>query len=162
VLIKVLTPGFYARKDMKTPVYIALAALVLAIISNFALIPVMGIAALAFTTAASAWLNAGALYFILYRRGHYRIPGLVWLRIAKQLLAAAVMAVALYFLQDLLGGFFTGSAGRRIIGVGALVGVGVAIYFGLAWVLNAMDKEEVMGLFRRRGGRATATEANTE
>jgi putative peptidoglycan lipid II flippase len=162
VLIKVLTPGFYARKDMKTPVYIAFAALILAVISNFALIPVMGISALAFTTAASAWLNAGALYFILHRRGHYRIPGLVWLRIAKQLLAAAVMAVALYFLQDLLGGFFTGSAGRRIIGVGALVGVGVVIYFGLAWVLNAMDKDEVMGLFRRKSGRAAAIEANTE
>jgi putative peptidoglycan lipid II flippase len=80
VLIKVLTPGFYARKDMKTPVYIAIAALVLAVGSNFALVPVFGISALAFTTAASAWLNALALYLILRARGHYRIPGLVWWR----------------------------------------------------------------------------------
>jgi putative peptidoglycan lipid II flippase len=162
VLIKVLTPGFYARKDMKTPVFIAFAALIVAVISNFALVPVMGISALAFTTAASAWLNAIALYVILYRRGHYRIPALVWGRIAKQLFAAAVMAAALFFLQEQLAGFFIGSTGKKIIGVGALVGVGVVIYFGLAWVLNAMDKEEVMGLFRRRAGRAAATEANTE
>ncbi|HLL59488.1 MAG TPA: lipid II flippase MurJ, partial [Allosphingosinicella sp.] len=162
VLIKVLTPGFYARKDMKTPVKIAFAALFVAVASNFALVPVMGISALAFTTAASAWLNALALYAILYRRGHYRIPGIVWWRIAKQVFAAAVMAAALFFLQEQLAGFFTGSTGKKIVGVGALVGTGLVIYFGLAWVLNAMDKEEVMGLFRRKAGRAAATEANTE
>ena len=47
VLIKVLTPGFYARKDMKTPVYIAFAMLGLGVALNFALIPYLGIAALA-------------------------------------------------------------------------------------------------------------------
>jgi putative peptidoglycan lipid II flippase len=161
VLIKVLTPGFYARKDMKTPVYIAFAALFVAVASNFALIPIMGISALAFTTAASAWLNAMALYAILHRRGHYRIPGLVWGRIAKQIFAAAVMAVVLYYLQGMLEGFFTGSAGRRVIGVGALVGVGLVIYFGIAWFIHAMDREEIKGLFLKRG-RAAATEAQTE
>jgi len=162
VLIKVLTPGFYARKDMKTPVYIAFAALILAVGLNFALVPLIGIAALALTTAASAWGNAIALYIILYRRGHYRVPDLVWGRIAKQLFAAAVMAAALYLLQEQLEGFFTGGTLRRIVGVAALVGVGVSIYFGIAWVINATDKDEVRALFRRRAGRAAATEANTE
>ena len=53
VMIKVLTPGFYARKDMKTPVLIAFIALVVGVTANFVLIPIMGIAALATTTAAS-------------------------------------------------------------------------------------------------------------
>ena len=34
-MIKVLAPGFYARKDMKTPVYIAMTILVLSIPANF-------------------------------------------------------------------------------------------------------------------------------
>lgn len=150
VLIKVLTPGFYARKDMKTPVYIAFAMLVLGVAMNFALIPVMGIAALAFTTAASAWLNALALYAILHARGHFIIPGWLWSRIFRQLLAAAVMAVSLYFLKDLFEGYFAGSAGRRIIAVGALVGVGSAVYFGIAWVTGGMDKEDIRALTRRK------------
>jgi putative peptidoglycan lipid II flippase len=58
VLIKVLAPGFYARKDIKTPVLIAVAMLAVGVALNFLLIPVMGIAALALTTALSAWLNA--------------------------------------------------------------------------------------------------------
>jgi putative peptidoglycan lipid II flippase len=162
VLIKVLTPGFYARKDMKTPVYIAIAALVLAVGSNFALVPVFGISALAFTTAASAWLNALALYLILRARGHYRIPGLVWWRIAKQLFAAAIMAAALIILQEQLDGLFTGSAGRRIAGVGALVGVGAGLYFGIAWLIHAFDREDILALVRRKRPQAAVAEAQTD
>ena len=51
VMIKVLTPGFYARKDMKTPVVVAFISLVIGVTANFILIPIMGIAALATTTA---------------------------------------------------------------------------------------------------------------
>jgi putative peptidoglycan lipid II flippase len=162
VLIKVLTPGFYARKDMKTPVYIALAMLVLGVALNFALIPILGIAALALTTAASAWLNALALYVILHARRHYRIPGLVWWRIAKQLFAAAIMAAALFLLQEQLDGLFTGSASRRIVGVGALVGVGAGLYFGITWVIHAFDREEILALFRRKRGQAAVAEAQTD
>jgi putative peptidoglycan lipid II flippase len=150
VLIKVLTPGFYARKDVKTPVYIALAMLLLGVAMNFALIPILGIAALALTTAASAWLNALALYLILHARGHFRIEGWLWSRIARQIFAAAVMAAALYFMQGLFEGYFAGSAGRRIVAVGTLVAVGAAVYFGLAWMIGGMDKEDILALTRRK------------
>jgi len=150
VLIKVLTPGFYARKDMKTPVVIAVAMLVVGVVLNFALIPYLGISALAFTTALSAWLNALILYVILARRGHFRLEGWLWSRLARQILAAAAMAVALYLVREQLAGFFAGSTGRRLIGVAALVSVGGAVYFALAWVLGAVDKDEIMALTRRR------------
>jgi len=154
VLIKVLTPGFYARKDMKTPVYIAFAMLALGVAANFALIPIMGISALALTTAASAWFNALALYVILHARGHFRIEAWLGVRILKQLFAAAVMAGMLYLLQGQLEGFFAGGAGRRVIGVGALVSAGALVYFSLAWTIGAMDKEDVLVLLRRKKAEA--------
>jgi len=150
VLIKVLTPGFYARKDMKTPVYIAFAMLGLGVALNLALIPYLGIAALALTTAASAWLNALALYVILHARGHFRMEGWLVVRILKQLFAAAVMAAVLWFLQGQLDGWFAGSAGRRIVGVGALVSAGALVYFTLAWTTGAMDKEDILVLMRKK------------
>ncbi len=150
VLIKVLTPGFYARKDMKTPVYIAFFMLGVGITLNFALIPLIGITALASTTAASAWLNALALYIILHRRGHFRIEGWLWKRIALQIVAAIAMAVVLYLLQAELTGFFAGSAGRRIIGVGVLVSAGAFVYFALAWTLGGMDREDILVLLKRK------------
>ncbi|HEY0445807.1 MAG TPA: murein biosynthesis integral membrane protein MurJ [Allosphingosinicella sp.] len=150
VLIKVLTPGFYARKDMKTPVYIAVAMLAIGIVLNFILIPVMGIAALAFTTALTAWLNALTLYGLLSARGHFRIEGWLWSRLVRQLFAAAAMAAALYLVREQLDGFFAASAGRRLVGVAALVCVGGAVYFALAWITGGMNRDDVMILLRKK------------
>lgn len=150
VLIKVLAPGYYSRKDVKTPVGIAAGMLILGIILNFMLIPSMGIAALAFTTALTAWLNALLLYIILRARGHFRIEPWLWSRIARQLIAALAMAAALYLVREQLDGFFAGSAGRRLIGVGALVSVGGAVYFAVAWVIGAMNRDDILILLRKK------------
>jgi putative peptidoglycan lipid II flippase len=150
VMIKVLTPGFYARKDMKTPVVVAFIALVIGVTSNFVLIPIMGIAALAITTAVSAWLNALVLYVILARRGHFHFEGWLVSRLLRQLVAAAAMAGALFFVRTLLDDRFAGSAGDRLLGVAALVAVGGAVYFTVAWVIGAMNKEDILILLRRK------------
>jgi len=150
VMIKVLTPGFYARKDMKTPVVVALVALSIGIGLNFALIPVIGITALATTTALSAWLNALVLYVILVRRGHFRFEPWLASRLIRQLVAAAAMAAALYGVRELLEGFFAGSAGNRLIGVTALVSVGGLVYFAVAWSIGAMDRDDILILLKRK------------
>ncbi len=150
VLIKVLTPGFFARKDMKTPVIIAAASLAIGVALNFALIPIIGIAALALTTALSAWLNALALYVILHARGHFRFEAWLWSRLLRQLLAALAMAAALYLVREQLDGFFADSAGRRLLGVGALVSVGGLVYFAVAWTIGAMNRDDILILLRRK------------
>jgi putative peptidoglycan lipid II flippase len=150
VLIKVLTPGFYARKDMKMPVIIAAVSLAIGVGLNFVLVPIMGIAALAATTAGSAWLNAAALYVLLHARGHFRIESWLWGRIARQLIAAAAMAAALWLVREQLEPFFAASAGKRLLGVGALVSAGGIVYFAVAWVIGAMDKEDLLILLRKK------------
>jgi putative peptidoglycan lipid II flippase len=150
VLIKVLAPGFYARKDVKTPVVIAVAMLVVGVLLNFALIPSLGIAALALTTALTAWLNALALYIILGRRGHFQLETWVWSRIVRQVIAAAAMGAAIWFVGDALSGFFAGSTGRRLVAVAAIVGTGGIVYFGLGWVIGAINREDVLILLRKK------------
>jgi len=149
VLVKVLTPGFYARKDVKTPVRIAIGVLVASVVANFALIPLIGIYSLALVTASGAWINMILLFIILAARGHFRLPGWLVGRIARQLLAAAAMAAVLYFLQQPLAGYFAASAGRRIVAVGALVAAGGIVYFGIAWVSGGIDRDDFRTLFRR-------------
>ena len=46
VLIKVLTPNFFARKDTRTPVYTAAFSLVVTVGLNIALVPRLGVLAL--------------------------------------------------------------------------------------------------------------------
>ena len=150
VLVKVLTPAFYARKDVKTPVRIAMSVLGLGVLANFLLIKVMGIYALATVTSASAWINFALLFGILYWRGHFRMPGWLVGRVARQFLAAAAMGAALFAIKLTLGGMFFGSIGERILGLGALVGTGAIVYFAVAWAIGGIDREAIMILLRRK------------
>jgi putative peptidoglycan lipid II flippase len=152
VLVKVLTPGFYARRDTATPVKVAVVVLVVNVILNFALIwgLGLGIGGLAAAVAVSSWLNCTILYAILHRRGFFRVERWLASRIARQLIAAAAMVVVLIAIRTGLHGWFVGSFVRRIAGVVALVGGGMAVYFPLVWVLGGTDKEELRALLRRR------------
>ena len=150
MLVKVLTPAFYARKDVKTPVMIAMAILIGGIVANFILIPVMGIYSLATVTSASAWVNFAALFAFLFARGHFRMPGWLFSRLARQLVAAIAMAGALYGLREVLADWFFGSLGQRVVGLAALVGTGGVVYFAVAWLIGGMDKQAIKDLRRRR------------
>jgi putative peptidoglycan lipid II flippase len=151
VLVKVLTPGFYSRQDTATPVKTAAVVLIANVVLNFVLIPPFGIGGLAAAIAIASWLNCIILYVILHRRGHFRIEGWLAGRIARQLVAGAAMVAALLAVRWALGSFFTGDALHRLIGVAALVGAGLAVYFPVAWVIGGVDKVAIKGLFRRKG-----------
>ena len=149
VLVKVLTPAFYARKDVKTPVRIAMGVLAAGVVANFILIPVMGIYALATVTSASAWINFALLFGILYKRRQFRMPGWLVGRVAKQLIAALAMAAALYAIRAAAGDLFFGNVLERVLGLGALVGIGGLVYFAVAWVIGGIDREAIATLSRR-------------
>jgi putative peptidoglycan lipid II flippase len=150
VLVKVLTPAFYARKNVKTPVVIAVTVLLLSIPANFLLIPRIGIYSLATVTSVGAWINFGLLFGILYAHGHFRMP--VWLvsRIARQMIAALVMAAALFGIRSLLARWFFGGVIERAVGLGALVGGGALVYFGVAFAIGGVDREALSSLRRRK------------
>jgi putative peptidoglycan lipid II flippase len=149
VLIKVLTPGFYARKDVLTPVVIGVSALVLGVISNFVLVPRLGLVALPMSTAVSAWLNCLALYALLHKRGHYRLSGGVAFRVTRQLIAAAAMGAVIWLLQHEAADLMAQSKLLKIVGLAVIGGAGVIVYFGLGWLIGAIDKDDVSMLLRR-------------
>lgn len=150
VLVKVITPGFYARKDTSTPVKTALIVLAVNIALNFLLIRYFGVIGLALATAICAWLNCIMLYVILRKRDQFRIELPLWGRLAKQMAAALAMAGVLLFLRSELEMLFNGSVGDRLMGIAALVGAGSIVYFGIAWVIGALDPEMLAYLKRRR------------
>ena len=149
VLVKVLTPAFYARRDVKTPVSVAMTILVLSIPANFLLIPIMGITALATVTSAGAWANFLLLFAILWKRGQFRMPTWLVTRVVRQFLAALAMGASLWFMGRLLtGGFFATEAGE-FVALALLVGVGGAVYFGIAFLIGGVDREALAFLRRR-------------
>ncbi len=150
VLVKVLQPAYYARKDVKTPVLIAVAVLLASIPANFLLIPHMGIYSLATVTSAGAWVNFVMLLGVLYARGHFRMP--VWLvsRVARQIVAALIMAGALFGVRTALADWFFGGIAERALALMVLVGVGGLVYFGVAFLIGGVDREALASLRRRK------------
>ncbi len=90
MLIKVLAPGFFARQDTRTPVKIAMKAMVANMIFNLALIWPLQHAGLALATTLSAAMNAGMLLFGLVRIGVFQFqPG--WKLYGSRLLLANIV-----------------------------------------------------------------------
>lgn len=76
MLIKVLAPGFFARQDLKTPVRVAIICMVANMVMNLILIWPLKHVGLALATSLSSMLNAGMLFWGLYRIGVFRLaPG---------------------------------------------------------------------------------------
>jgi putative peptidoglycan lipid II flippase len=96
VAIKVLAPGFYASQDIRTPVKIAVAVLIITQLLNLVLVPWFAHAGLALAIGLGAMLNALWLLLGLMRRGSFKpLPG--WGRFAIQvLLASTVLGLYLY------------------------------------------------------------------
>jgi putative peptidoglycan lipid II flippase len=90
VAIKVLAPGYFASQDMRTPVKIAMAVLVLTQILNVVLVPWLAHAGLALSIGLAALVNALWLLIGLLRLGAYQ-PGPGWVKYGLQVLAASAL-----------------------------------------------------------------------
>ena len=151
VLIKVLTPGFYAREDTKTPVRIALWSMLVNLIGNLTLIWSMGHVGVAAATAASAWVNVIALYVVLRRRGHFTLDARTLSRGLRILIAGVVMGVALWFLNPLLDPYMDETFWVRVAALAALCGAGGLVYGLAVLLLGGVKPGEIRALFTRKG-----------
>lgn len=151
VLIKVLTPGFYARADTKTPVRLALAAMLVNLVGNLVLIWPLGPVGVGVATALSAWVNVGLLFGVLYRRGHIQPDGRLIAKTWRIVAAAALMGAALWFGGHLAEGWMEGRLEQRIAALAVLCGGGAAVYGLATLALGAYRLSEIKGMLRRKG-----------
>jgi putative peptidoglycan lipid II flippase len=158
VIVKILNPGFFAREDMRTPVWTALAALIVNIAINLYVVEHYGIVGLAGATAASASLNCILLYTVLHRRGWFHFTAKLAGRIARQLIAVAAMSALLWWMMPIMAPYYGGSVFERIWSLVALCAAGGAVFFIVAFLVGALDKDLVAMLTRRRGKPAATEE----
>ncbi|HEY0597911.1 murein biosynthesis integral membrane protein MurJ [Sphingopyxis sp.] len=157
VIVKILNPGFFAREDMRTPVWTALASLIINIAINLYVVERYGIVGLAGATAASASINCLLLYTVLHRRGWFHFTARLAGRIARQLVAVAAMSGLLWWMMPMMAPYYGGGVFDRIWSLAALVAAGGAAFFAAAFLVGALDKDLVAMLTRRRG-KPVATE----
>lgn len=156
ILIKVLTPGFFAREDTATPMRYALVSVVV----NFALAVTLffgglGFVGLAIATSVAGWINVALLARTLLARGLWRIDARLAARLPRQVLAAAIMGAAVWAMAgpgaDWITGLYPvlGSYPAKLIVLGAVVALGAAVYGLAALAVGALSWSDLRDLVRR-------------
>jgi putative peptidoglycan lipid II flippase len=137
VLVKVLTPGFFARGDTATPVRVGIFVLALNFGLNLALMHPLKHVGPPVATSIAAWLNVGLLGVMLVRRDYMRPDRMLASRIGRMIAATLVMAVALVSVRMVL----VPAAGQhvRVAVLAILIAVGLGVYGVLAQGLGVFD-----------------------
>jgi putative peptidoglycan lipid II flippase len=134
ILIKVLASGFFSKQDTRTPVKIAVVAMLSNIVLNLLLVVPLAHAGLALATSLSAYINAGLLYYTLKKTGHYvpaaSMPGLL-LRTAAGL---AVMAMMLGYFSPAAAVWFSWDVYQRVARLALWIGAGMMVYLVTLWL----------------------------
>jgi putative peptidoglycan lipid II flippase len=149
VLVKTLSPAFFARDDTSTPLVAMLAGLAAAVLAGFVLAPRFGangvaggIALGAWTVAAILlWRGARAFGLSLDGKARHRLPRIV----AAALAMGAVLWLAEHFVAPVAAAaHFTAQATI----LGGLVAVGLACYALLLELLGIVSWAEAIGDLR--------------
>jgi len=135
IAVKVLAPGFYARQDTRTPVKIAIIAMVSNMAMNFIFVGIFLSLAfkgphtgLALASSAAAYVNAGLLFRGLRRQEAY-LPEQGWGRVSLAVLAACTAMVAVLWWQSgELNQWVVVPAMTRATWLGSLILLGLVVY----------------------------------
>ena len=150
VLVKVLTPGFYARQDTKTPVRYAMVSMAVNLVGNLVLILPLQHIGPPLATAIASTVNVVLLYRMLVRRGHFAMDARLRRRAPRLALAALAMGAVLWTTQGLLMPYVHGAWLIRFAALAVLVSSGMVVY-GLASVMmGAFSRADIALLLRRR------------
>lgn len=154
VLVKVLSPGFFAREDTGTPVRVAAAALGINVLLNLALMPLMGHVGIALATALGACVNGVTLYVLLRRRAWFVPDARLRRRLTRLLVATTGMGAALVGLlyardwaeqQMPILNFSHGPVGAALLA--GIVISAMVVFALLAVVLRVVERSD-LGLFK--------------
>jgi putative peptidoglycan lipid II flippase len=148
LLIKALTPGFYAREDTSTPVRIAVVTTLLNVVLSIVLMRIYAHVGIALAASIAAWINAVALAAVLRRRGFLVLDTQIRRRLPRTLLSAIVMAGVLWLIEGRLGAYLDDGTVEGIAVVAATVAVGLAVFAVTAHVTGAARLADIRRMLR--------------
>ena len=144
MLMKVLTPAFFARKDTKTPMYVALLALFSNVILNYVLAFVFGYGhvGIAIGSSIATLISVLILELILIRDGLIKISRILS-RLNVAILTGSIGLIAfLKFFSNSVD-FITLSQGSRIFYLLIEVAIAISIYFALTRLVFGKNLKEI-------------------
>ena len=132
MMIKVLSPNFFARKDTKTPVLIGTLCAFINIILTWYLMSKYGFVGIAISLCIAGYLNAILLFNIMIIRKYYNCTQIFLGIFLKIILATIFMLLILFLLNNFLLPFKFGEVPKLIL----FIISGLISYFLLNYLLG--------------------------
>jgi len=153
VLVKAMSPGYFAREDMSTPIKIGALCVAVNIAIALALMGPLAHVGLAVATVVSQWLNAVLLAGILIRRKQFHFDDRLLCRLWRMVSATAAMAGVVmttdWALFTALAGWLGGGTMETVANLALVVFVGMVSYAGFSLVLGVATISEIKAALRR-------------
>jgi putative peptidoglycan lipid II flippase len=151
VLVKALSPTFFARDDTTTPLWAALKAIVVVVAAALLLGHLFGASGIAAAIALGAWSNALSLIRQGASRFGFSIDPAARRRLPRIVLAALAMAAMLWIARH--SAFGPGEATHGLTQAAilmALIAAGIAVYGLLLGALGVTDWRQTLNAIRSR------------
>ncbi|EAQ37187.1 virulence factor MVIN-like [Nitrobacter sp. Nb-311A] len=153
VVIKALSPAFFARGNTMTPLMATLKGIAVAMVLALVLERPFGVAGIAVAVALGAWSSAVSLIRSIAATFGFSIDAEARRRLPRIGLAAFVMGGVLWLAVRLAGPVSGANGLLQAATLAVLIAAGVAIYGLLLWMLRVIDRNDIQGaLIRSRSG----------
>jgi putative peptidoglycan lipid II flippase len=140
MLVKVLASGYYSRQDIKTPVRIAVIAMLTNMALNFAFIFPLKHAGLALATSISSSLNAFLLMRGLLNKQVF-LPRPGWkLYLLRLSIACASIGLMLFLLTPEISTWFAWHWQKRVLCLFGLLFAAIVLYFVMLYICGVRLK----------------------
>lgn len=149
VMLKILTPAFFAREDTKTPMIFAGLSAFINVTLGVYLFFTIGFYGLALATSVAAWVNVVCLAWLLLKDESFTPDMRLLSRVPRIVLASAAMAVVLMAVAAPAAKYLSGNFAKDFIVLGAVCGIGFVIYAAAAALLRAFNMNDIRDALKR-------------
>ena len=149
VLLKVLTPAFFARENTKTPMVWAGISAAINLSLGYILFVTIGFHGLALATSVAAWVNVIGLCVLLLKSGDLTLDARLKKHLPRIGLASAVMGSALWWGRQHLPDLGASNIFIDFVWLMGVTGAGALLYALAATLLRAYDLADIGSAFSR-------------
>jgi putative peptidoglycan lipid II flippase len=148
-LLMVLNRIFYAFKNVKTPLKIALFSILTNLFLDWLLIKFMNVAGVALSSTLVAVFNVVALMIILRKKVGFLGGKRITKSYGKVLSSSAIMGLVIFFMWRFLEGYAYNNLWYLIALLFSTILVGAGIYILLTYLLKMEEIKFVFGLIKK-------------
>jgi putative peptidoglycan lipid II flippase len=154
VLVKALTPGFFAREDTRTPLYVATTAILVNIALNIVFLygTTLAQVGIALASSLSGWLNAGMLAIVLRRRDQWVPDERLISRSIRVVGATAGMGLVLWLALVWLAQPLAHANFLGVVAALSVCALGAVVYAALGALVGVVKLSELRFVMRRQPG----------